>query len=102
VQTPVDRLEVTAEFLNIRPTELFDFWIRPDLLKRWWPPEVEIESHLGGHYHFSWPKQGWHLRGMFTEFEEGKRLGFTWRWDHEPNDETRVEIFFEPPRAGWN
>ena len=100
IETPLDRIEVRAEFVRIEPAKLFDFWIQPDLLKKWWPPEVEIEPLLGGRYHFSWPKQSWHLRGKITEFEMAKRLGLTWRWDHEPQDVTEVRVLFSPGNHG--
>lgn len=57
---------------------------------------AELEAHSGGKYHFSWPKQDWHLRGRYTLFEKGKKLGFTWKWDHEQVDETRVTVMLEP------
>jgi uncharacterized protein YndB with AHSA1/START domain len=100
-ETTNDRIEILADFPKTDPSSLFDFWTKPDLLKKWWPPEVEIQPHLGGHYHFSWPKQDWHLRGTFTEFDRAARLGFTWNWDHEPNDETEVRIIFQKlPNGG--
>ncbi|HVH15412.1 MAG TPA: SRPBCC domain-containing protein [Candidatus Angelobacter sp.] len=35
------------------------------------------------------------LRGIYTEFESGERLGFSWKWDHEPSDTTSVTIIWE-------
>lgn len=95
-QSPKDRVIIVAEYPKQDPEALFDFWIVPDLLKKWWPPSAEVEPRRGGTYHFSWPKQNWHLRGKFTRFDRGKSLGFTWKWDHEPSDVTTVEISFEP------
>ncbi len=60
--------------------------------------EVDPRSH--GTYHFHWPKQDWHLRGKYAEFERGKKLGFTWKWDHESSDNTTVNIMFEPEAKG--
>ena len=56
---------------------------------------AEVDPRPHGTYHFFWPKQDWHLRGKYTEFDKGRRLGFTWRWDHEPSDDTLVHIMFE-------
>src|SRR5438093_986670 len=65
------------------------------------PPAAELQAEVGGTYHFSWPKQDWHLRGKFTMFDRGKTLGFTWKWDHESIDVTRVTLLFHSmPNGG--
>lgn len=92
----MDPITIVADFPHTSPEELFDFWTNPELLKKWWPPETELNPTTGGSYHFSWPKQKWHLRGKFTEFNKGKELGFTWQWDHESIDQTQVRLTFEP------
>jgi uncharacterized protein YndB with AHSA1/START domain len=83
VGTARDRITILADFPNLSPALLFDYWTSADLLEKWWPPAAELQPALGGTYHFSWPKQDWHLRGKFTMFDRGKTLGFTWKWDHE-------------------
>lgn len=95
VQTSTDRITIVADFPKASPEELFDYWTRPELLKVWWPPEAELRPEIGGRYHLSWPKQNWHLRGEFTEFNRGMSLAFTWKWDHEMVDVTQVRITFE-------
>ncbi len=99
-ETVPDGITVVVRFPKIGPDELFAYWIRPELLKKWWPPEVELEPKLNGHYHFSWPRQNWDLRGEFTEFRKGKALRFTWKWDHEPVDATTVALSFERGEEG--
>ena len=94
VETARDRITIVADFPHLKPALLFDYWTSPDLLKRWWPPAAELQPALGGTYHFSWPKQNWHLRGKYTMFDRGKTLGFTWKWDHETIDVTRVTLLF--------
>jgi uncharacterized protein YndB with AHSA1/START domain len=43
----------------------------------------------------------WHLRGEFTKFEPARKLGFTWRWDHEPELPTRqVDLVIEATGPG--
>ena len=95
VEATRDRITITADFPHLKPAQLFDYWTNPDLLRKWWPPAAELEPKLGGTYHYSWPQQDWHLRGKFTMFDRGKTLGFTWKWDHEPIDVTRVTILFQ-------
>jgi uncharacterized protein YndB with AHSA1/START domain len=55
-----------------------------------------LTAEKGGSYHFSWPKQNWHLRGSFTEVVDYGRLVFTWKRDHETVDQTSVELTFDP------
>ena len=101
VETSKDRITITADFPRLSPARLFDYWTSSDLLIKWWPPSAELDPKMGGTYHFSWPKQDWHLRGKYTMFNRGKTLGFTWKWDHEPIDTTRVTILFQPiPNGG--
>ena len=101
VETANDRITIIADFPNLKPAQLFDYWTSTELLPKWWPPMAELEPKTGGSYHFSWPKQNWHLRGKYTMFDPGKRLGFTWKWDHEPVDATRVTLLFQPnPNGG--
>ncbi len=92
--TAADRITILAEFPGLSRESLFNFWIEPDLLKKWWPPVAELEPRLSGTYHFSWPNQNWHLRGRYTMFKRGEKLGFTWKWDHESVNETRVTLSF--------
>ena len=58
-----DRIIIDAEFQNLSPESLFDYFTVPGLLERWWPSLAEVDPRIAGTYHFSWPKQGWHLRG---------------------------------------
>jgi uncharacterized protein YndB with AHSA1/START domain len=101
VETTKDRISIVADFPHSSPDHLFDYWTSTDMITKWWPPAAELEPRVGGAYHFSWPKQNWHLRGKYTIFDRGKRLGFTWKWDHEPIDATRVTLLFQPiPHGG--
>ena len=97
-----------GEYLRIRamvsdrsPAETFQCWIVPGILQRWWPPQAEMDVRAGGEYHLTWPSQGWHLRGRFIEVDSPRRLAFTWKWDHDPNDaETTVDVRFLPSGTG--
>jgi uncharacterized protein YndB with AHSA1/START domain len=93
-----DHLKLVANFPNKSPDQLFQFWIDPSLIPRWWGPQiVEIEPKLGGKYTLGWPKRSWFLRGEYTQFQKGKLLDFTWKWDHEPLEPVRiVRVDFEP------
>jgi uncharacterized protein YndB with AHSA1/START domain len=89
-------LILTAAFPQFSPKGLFTHFTQPDLLQLWWPPQATIEPGLAGTVHLSWLDIDWHLRGVFTKFEPFTRLGFTWRWDHEPALPTRqVDLLME-------
>ena len=100
VGTARDRITILADFPHLSPALLFDYWTSADLLTKWWPPAAELDPKVGGNYHFSWSKQDWHLRGKFTMFDRGKTLGFTWKWDHESIDVTRVTLVFHSISSG--
>lgn len=93
-----NELVIVAEFSKIAPCEVFDYWTKPELLCMWWPQEAEIDARVGGVYHLAWPRMNWHLRGQYTRFEPGKRLAFTWKWDHDEEGKAvrEVTIVLEP------
>ena len=95
-----DRITIVADFPKLNPGSAFSYWTDPAKLKKWWPPVADLDPRKGGRYHFSWPKQDWHLRGVFTEFQSGHKLVFTWKWDHESVDMTQVSLVFEPLTVG--
>jgi uncharacterized protein YndB with AHSA1/START domain len=82
VSSALNKAIVVGTFNASTPEKLFDYWITSQLLTQWWPPEAEIEPCIYGSYHYFWPQMQWHLRGHFTDFEVGRKLAFTWQWDH--------------------
>jgi len=92
-------LQVTADFFDLPASALFRYWIEPELLYMWWPPEAEVEPHVGGNYFLRWPSMDWTVRGTITRFEAGRSLGFTWAWDHEP-DTPETEVIVDFTAAG--
>jgi uncharacterized protein YndB with AHSA1/START domain len=97
-----DKLVFVVPFPGTDATHLFEAWIYPDLLARWWPPVAHIDPCVGGAYALLWPERGWALRGQYTAFEPGRRIGFTWRWDEDTPDipTTQVEIGLDPLAGG--
>ena len=92
-----EQLVVSTFYRGVGAHELFRYWTQPDLITQWWPQQAEIDGREGGEYHLSWPSMKWELRGTYTTLDVDRRLGFTWRWDHEPDMPTRnVEVRFEP------
>src|SRR5947209_5741477 len=98
VPTSPDQLVIRSDFPACGPQSLFDYWVKPDLLTRWWPQEAEVDGQEGGAYHLSWPTMQWNLRGTYLVCDPGKTLRFTWKWDSDPPDlpESTVSLSFEP------
>jgi uncharacterized protein YndB with AHSA1/START domain len=100
IQVPSDLSEIilVGDFERLTPQQLFEHLTQPDLLTLWWPTLAEGEQGVGGQYVYSWPDQGWNLRGEFTAFEPGSHLAFTWCWDHEPvqHGYQSVNIWIQP------
>lgn len=83
------------------PSQLFDYFVEPELLRQWWTQAAECDSRVGGRYHLSWPEMGWHLRGAYHVVERGRRLVYTWHWDHHEDKPSRlVSIDFTPTADG--
>lgn len=98
IPSSADILVVYGDFHGFSPDELFDYWVKPELITQWWPKVVEIDPREGGIYRFSWPEQGWFLQGSYTAFVPGKQLKFTWTWNQEPGvyEPLWVDIHFMP------
>ena len=97
-----DQIIINAEYPSITPELLFDYFVRPTLITRWWSPMARTHARQGGQFHFAWQDMDLHLRGQYTMVDRGSRLGFTWQWDHEKDKRTprRVLIQFQPSRGG--
>lgn len=97
-----DLLVVYGDFHGFTPEELFDHWVKPDLITQWWPVEAIIEPREGGAYRLSWPEQDWVLQGNYKAFVCGEHLAFTWNWNHEPAviQPLSVDVYFMPIENG--
>jgi uncharacterized protein YndB with AHSA1/START domain len=95
-----DRIVMTSQYPNITPELLFDYFVRPSLVNRWWASAAEVHARQGGTFHFAWDDLDLHLRGHYTFIERGKKLAFTWKWDHETRAPRSVTITFEPCANG--
>ena len=102
VPLSADKLVFVVPFPGVAASMVFDAWIYPDLLARWWSPAAHRDPRVGGAYALLWPDDGWALRGQYTAFEPGRKLGFTWRWDEDTPDipTTQVELALDPLAGG--
>jgi uncharacterized protein YndB with AHSA1/START domain len=98
-------LKLEGEFPGLTVAQMFDYWTKPELITKWWPPKAEIEGKIGGKYELTWTDEEgamkWQLSGKITEFEQNKRLGFTWDWtgSENPNKST-VSLEFIESKGG--
>jgi uncharacterized protein YndB with AHSA1/START domain len=90
-----DKLVMQGDFPEAPPDLLFAYWVRPDLLRQWWPREAEVEPGIGGTYSMAWPEQGRRLHGSYITFDPGKSLVFTWSWDAETSAEPPMTVALE-------
>lgn len=95
-------LELECEFEGAEPQKIYDYFTKPELLTKWWPPEAEIEMKVGGKYRAIWKQQNWILEGTVKEFEPGKKFVFTWRWNETPKEAPTLEVHctFEKTEKG--
>lgn len=96
-----ERLVMRARFAGWTGSGLYAAFTDSGVLTRWWPERAEVDVRVGGAYHLEWPDMGWHLRGHYTDVEPGEKLGFTWKWDHEPDLPVRtVSLEFDADADG--
>lgn len=98
--SPFETLIVTADYPNVTPERLYEYWTIPALLCSWWPQVAELDVRVGGAYLLSWPQMNWRLRGRYTAVAPGARLAFTWVWEHEVADVRGAEVIFAPLPGG--
>ena len=74
--------EITREIdIDASPEMVFRFFTEPALLERWLCAQAEIDARPGGGYVFN--VTGSHTtRGTFLVVEPGRRLVYTWLFDH--------------------
>jgi uncharacterized protein YndB with AHSA1/START domain len=98
------RLERTV---NARAEAVFDAWLSPEVLRRWWPagadwetPVAEVDPRIGGRLRLvmrSPDGEEFGGSGEYLEITRPTRLAFTWSWDgHEGHRGTQViEVDFD-------
>lgn len=92
------------------PERVFAAWTTPDLLARWMAPRddfaptvAEIDPRPGGRYRFAMSAPNGDkptVSGTFEEVVPGRRLVFTWAWEHTPERVSRVTVSLAPRDGG--
>ena len=78
-----------VELPNIGRQAALTAWTDPSILQDWWGGELDAELSPGGRYVVSFAALGQTMRGEVLDYEPGKRLMFTWSWDHEAETPSR-------------
>ncbi|TWD73331.1 uncharacterized protein YndB with AHSA1/START domain [Kribbella amoyensis] len=77
-------------------SKVYDAWTRADLLVRWYCPNpaleltVDADVRVGGDYVVTMGP--YIVRGRYLEVEPPHRLAFTWKWDSDDGETTRVQV----------
>jgi len=92
--------------------DVFDAWVDPEILVKWWGPEGftipqhEIDPREGGAWTTTMlsPEGNKHVvSGVYKEIDRPNRLVLTWSWrqdDGSNGHETEITVTFEPDGAG--
>ena len=100
---------VTVEkFIAAAPETVFDAWLNPDMLMRWFHghntavSKTEVDARVGGKYLIvmSEPDRDWPHRGVYTAFERPNLLAFTWHSPSTNDEETLVTVEFTAQGEG--
>lgn len=86
------------------PELLFQAWTQPEHMKKWFSPKeeilntlIEVDLKVGGKYRIGFKepdKDEKFVSGEYVEINPGKKLVFTWMWDHLEFEDTLVTIDF--------
>ena len=90
------KLVLTADFAGFTMDEMWDLWATGKGLAKWWPQEAEVGNEIGGKYQPTWKNEKgeiiWQLLGTIEVWEPKKRLGFTWKWNTDPEDAPTLHV----------
>ena len=106
VATPTDTFIEVKDTVKIRcaVSVLFDHFIDPELLKKWWPQSAIIEPRVGGTIELFW-FGGNKLTTFFSIFEKDKMIAYDFYQEKlevefiETGDRSMVTISHKLPSA---
>jgi len=98
----IDQQVVITKTFSAPIEKVFQAWIDPRLMMKWYSPEnmtaphAEADPRIGGVYAITMiynknPDQGMTVRGVYKEIQKPTKLRFTWQWDGQ-EDETEVAV----------
>lgn len=110
-QTTDDRVLEISRTIPAAPDAVFDAWVDPAQLVRWWGPEgvttphCDLDPRAGGNWTTTMRTSNGEMvvSGVYTAVERPHRLAFSWAWTQEDGSrghETVVEVTFEAVAEG--
>ena len=81
------------------PERVFQLFVDPEQLVRWWPDAARLEPRLGGRIELEFEGRG-DVSGEITRFEPPYALGFTWVRGVAPDVTTHVEVTISEDGSG--
>ncbi len=84
--------------INAPPAEVFRAFTHPTALRDWLCNAAQTDARKGGRLYLWWD-DGYYADGVFTEFEPGKKLAFSWDGMGEPGT-MRLQIAFAAKNGG--
>jgi uncharacterized protein YndB with AHSA1/START domain len=97
---------VIERLLPATPERVFDAWVNPETLARWWGPEGFTDLSEGGRWRtvmLSPEGQRHIVSGVYRKIDRPARLVFTWAWEDEDGSrgaESEVDLTFRPAGSG--
>ena len=101
---------VIERIYDAAPETVFQAWIDPQALSRWFGPEetqsvleVDIDPRVGGRYHIAFVTSDGErhdVSGVYRSVEFPRLLCFTWAWRSTPERESLVTIRLDPAGSG--
>nr|WP_246523376.1 SRPBCC domain-containing protein [Neoroseomonas eburnea] len=95
--------------IKAAPAAVFEAWIRPEILARWWGPHhtmvhtAEIDARVGGNFRISLVEDSGArhtVSGTYAEIVPEQRLVFSWAWEATAELVSRVTVTFRPVPEG--
>lgn len=114
-ETATESLQI-SRFLRAEPTRVFEAWLNPESLTRWFTPgpmtvrHATVDARVGGAFRIEMegPKPETPgveqavavAAGVYTALEPGKLLAFTWGGNCSVEEDTLVTITLKPVDGG--
>lgn len=95
-----ERFVLKTRFAHFTPELLFNYWVKPELVRQWWSDDIQMVARLGGGFYLTWKAMNGCIAGTYTYFESGKRLAFNWQWTHEAATARSMALGFRPSSRG--
>jgi uncharacterized protein YndB with AHSA1/START domain len=93
------KLVLTADFKGFTLDAMWNYWATGDGLTKWWPQEAEVEGKVGGKYQPTWRDENgellWQLLGKIETWKPKTKLGFSWKWNTDPEDAPTLHVLVE-------